>query len=58
MISTAHIQVNTTAGDEAFLPPVPAELIAARSAKRDYIICLCVAMVTPVVMFILASMLG
>lgn len=58
MISTAHIQVKTIAGDEAFLPPVSAELIAARTAKRDYLICLCVAMLTPVMMFILASMLG
>lgn len=57
MSSTADVLVPMIDSDEAFLPPVPAALIAARGAKRDYIVCLGVAMVTPVVMLCLGALI-
>lgn len=58
MTPTAKFQVNTTETDEAFLPPVSPELLAARAARRDYIACLIVGMLTPVIMLILASLVS
>lgn len=58
MVSTGNIQVSAFEGDEVFLPPVSAELLAARAAKRDYFVCLIVAMLTPVVMLLVASLMS
>lgn len=58
MMSTADFKVITLERDEAFLPPVSPELLAARAAKRDYIACLIVAMLTPVIMLIVAAMVS
>jgi len=57
MSSTAHIQVITNDPDAAFLPPVSAEILAARAAKRDYVFCLGAAMLTPVVMMMVAALI-
>ncbi len=58
MMSTADFKVTPIEGDEAFLPPVSPELLAARAAKRDYVACLVVAMLTPVIMLVVASMVS
>lgn len=57
MSSSAPYNGETLAHDSVSANRLSPEVLAARKARRDYIICLCVAMVTPILLFGFAALL-